>query len=55
MSEIAATPGPEREAEQFAQWLSVRIDGPAEQNAVIAWLEGTKPRDVIAALRREAA
>lgn len=42
------------DAEQFAEWLMARTD-LHELPTVISWLEGTKPRDVIAALRREAA
>lgn len=42
------------DAEQFAEWLLARLDFN-ELPTVISWLEGTKPRDVIAALRREAA
>lgn len=42
------------DAEQFAAWLTDHI-APGEVNTLISWLEGTKPRDVIAALRREAA
>lgn len=41
------------EAEQFAAWLMARID-VNDLPTIIAWLDGTKPRDVIAALRREA-
>lgn len=39
------------EAEQFAGWLAERI-APTERDTLIAWLEGTKAKDVIAALRR---
>lgn len=42
------------DAEQFAEWILARTD-LNELTAIISWLEGTKPRDVIAALRREAA
>jgi len=42
------------DAEQFAEWLMARTD-LNELATIISWLEGTKPRDVIAALRREAA
>lgn len=42
------------DAEQFADWLLARTD-LNELPTLICWLEGTKPRDVIAALRREAA
>ncbi len=42
------------EAEQFAEWLMARCD-LGELNTLIAWLEGSKPKDVIAALRRMAA
>ncbi|MFY9291719.1 MAG: hypothetical protein WAP03_13625 [Methylorubrum rhodinum] len=42
------------DAEQFAAWIMARTD-LNELSVVISWLEGTKPRDVIAALRREAA
>lgn len=42
------------DAEQFADWLLARTD-LNELPTLISWLEGTKPRDVIAALRREAA
>lgn len=39
------------EAEQFAGWLAERI-APTERDTLISWLEGTKAKDVIAALRR---
>jgi ParB family chromosome partitioning protein len=39
------------EAERFAVWLSERTD-PGEIPTLISWLEGTKPREVIAALGR---
>jgi ParB-like chromosome segregation protein Spo0J len=42
------------EAEQFGQWLMARAD-LNELPTLISWLEGTKAKDVIAALRREAA
>ena len=42
------------EAEQFADWIMARAD-LGEINTLIAWLEGTKAKDVIAALRRQAA
>jgi hypothetical protein len=42
------------DAEQFAEWISRRADTDAI-DTVISWLEGTKPKDVIAALRRCAA
>lgn len=42
------------DAEQFANWIMERAD-LAELSTIISWLEGTKPKDVIAALRREAA
>ena len=42
------------EAEQFAEWLMARTD-LAELPTIISWLEGTKAKDVIAALRRQAA
>lgn len=42
------------EAEQFAEWLMARTD-LQELPSIISWLEGTKPKDVIAALRRRAA
>jgi hypothetical protein len=42
------------EAEQFAEWLLARTD-LNELPTIISWLQGTKPNDVIAALRREAA
>lgn len=42
------------DAEQFAEWLLARLD-LNELPTLISWLEGTKPRDVIAALRRESA
>jgi hypothetical protein len=42
------------DAEQFAHWIMERTD-LGEIPTIISWLEGTKPRDVIAALRREAA
>ena len=41
------------EAEQFAGWLSERVP-PGELHRVITWLSITKPKDVVAALRREA-
>jgi len=42
------------EAQQFADWLMRRTD-INELPTIIAWLEGTKPKDVIAAMRRMAA
>jgi hypothetical protein len=42
------------DAEQFANWLHERTD-LAELPTIISWLEGTKAKDVIAALRRQAA
>lgn len=42
------------EAEQFAEWL-LRHAAPGEIPTVISWLEGTRPREVIAALKRGAA
>lgn len=42
------------EAERFAEWLLARTD-LNELPTIISWLEGTKAKDVIAALRREAA
>lgn len=41
-------------AQEFANWLSEHTP-PSELNTIIAWLEGAKPRDVIAALRRAVA
>lgn len=42
------------EAEQFAGWLMERTD-LSEMPTIISWLEGTKAKDVIAAMRRAAA
>ena len=42
------------EAEQFANWLMEHSD-LSQMPVLISWLEGTKPRDVIAAMRRIAA
>ena len=42
------------DAQQFADWLMARLD-LNELPVLISWLEGCKPKDVIAALRREAA
>ncbi|MDR3736054.1 MAG: ParB N-terminal domain-containing protein [Acidobacteriaceae bacterium] len=42
------------EAQQFADWLLARTD-LHELPTLISWLEGCKPKDVIRALRREAA
>jgi ParB family transcriptional regulator, chromosome partitioning protein len=42
------------EAQQFGEWLLARTD-LNELPVIISWLEGTKAKDVIAALRREAA
>lgn len=42
------------DAEQFADWLMARTD-LNELATLISWLEGTKPKDVISALRRDAA
>jgi ParB family transcriptional regulator, chromosome partitioning protein len=42
------------EAEQFANWLMERTD-LTEMPTIISWLEGTKSKDVIAAMRRMAA
>lgn len=41
------------DAQLFAEWIMSRTD-LNELDTIISWLEGTKPRDVIAALRREA-
>ncbi|MFA4974930.1 MAG: ParB N-terminal domain-containing protein [bacterium] len=41
-------------AEQFAQWLLERSD-LGELDVLVSWLQGTKPKDVIAYLRRKAA
>ena len=41
-------------SEEFANWLMERTN-LSEMNTIISWLEGTKPRDVIAAMRRIAA
>lgn len=42
------------EAEQFAEWIMARTD-LHELPQIISWLEGCKTKEVIAALRREAA
>lgn len=42
------------EAQQFGEWLLARMD-LHELPVIVSWLEGTKSKDVIAALRREAA
>lgn len=42
------------EAQQFAKWLMARMD-LNKIPQVISWLEGCKAKEVIAALRREAA
>jgi ParB family chromosome partitioning protein len=42
------------EAQQFAEWLMARTD-LNEIPMVISWLEGCKSKEVIAAMRREAA
>lgn len=42
------------EAQQFAEWLMARTD-LNEVPMIISWLEGCKSKDVIAAMRREAA
>ena len=42
------------EAEQFAEWIMARTD-LHELPQIISWLEGCKSKEVIAALRREAA
>jgi len=42
------------EAQRFAEWIATHSD-VGQLPTIIAWLEGTKARDVIAALRREAA
>lgn len=41
-------------AQQYAEWLLLRSDA-SEFDLIISFLEGTKPKDVISALRREAA
>lgn len=41
-------------AEEFANWLMEHSD-LSQMPVLISWLEGTKPRDVIAAMRRIAA
>ena len=43
-----------RAAEQFAQWILARSD-LGELDTVMSWLRAVKPKDVIAALAREAA
>ncbi|MGV6875897.1 ParB/RepB/Spo0J family partition protein [Pseudochelatococcus sp. B33] len=40
-----------RDADDFANWLMARLD-LAELPTLISWLEGTKPKQTIAALRR---
>src|SRR5579871_4510242 len=40
------------EAQRFAEWLHERVD-QIELPQLISWIEGCKPREVIAALRRE--
>lgn len=40
-----------RDADDFANWLMTRLD-LAELPTLISWLEGTKPKQTIAALRR---
>ena len=42
------------EAQHYAEWLLARSD-IHELPTIISWLEGCKPKDVISALRREAA
>jgi ParB family chromosome partitioning protein len=42
------------EAERFAEWLMERCDD-SDVPMLVSWLEGVKPREVIAALRRQAA
>lgn len=39
------------DAERFAEWIMARTD-LSELATIIAWIDGTKPRDVSAALRR---
>jgi ParB-like chromosome segregation protein Spo0J len=39
------------DAERFAEWIMARTD-LSELPTIIAWVDGTKPRDVSAALRR---
>lgn len=39
------------EAEQFAEWLMARLE-LSELPTVLAWLDGARPKDVAAALRR---
>lgn len=39
------------DAERFAEWLMARTD-MAELPTIISWIDGTKPKDVSAALRR---
>lgn len=41
------------DAERFAEWIMARTD-IAELPTIISWIDGTKPRDVSAALRRMA-
>jgi hypothetical protein len=41
-------------ASEFASWLRGRSDD-ADLPLLVSWLEGAKPKDVIACLRREAA
>lgn len=42
------------EAQRFAEWLMERCDDQ-DIPMLVSWLEGTKPREVIAALRRQSA
>lgn len=42
------------DAERFAEWIMARTD-IAELPTLISWIDGTKPKDVSAALRRLAA
>lgn len=42
------------EAEQFADWIMARLD-LSELPTILAWLDGARPKDVAAALRRLAA
>lgn len=42
------------EAQEFSEWLMARID-MSELPTLVSWLASTKPKDVIAALKRSAA
>ena len=52
--EVSVAVAERQAAEEFANWLMEHSD-LSQMPVLISWLEGTKPKDVIAAMRRIAA